>query len=498
MPHLTMAHSCIVGWSWPKLSVLVLIAAATWPCAGCASDGAASRERAGSAAVSNGDRALENRGSNKPNIIVIVADDLGYGDLGFTGSKDIPTPRIDSLASQSVRCSQGYVSAPQCAPMRAGLLTGRYQNRFGFEHNGERQPGYEGLPLSERTVADRLKDEGYATALIGKWHLGIQDPRYRPMSRGFTHHYGFLGGANHYFADKRPTQLLQAKIFRNGQEVDEKEYLTDAFAREAVDYIDSHKADPFFLYLAFNAPHTPNQVTDEYLQRVKHIADPERRKYAAMICSLDDAVGRVIDKIQAEGLDEHTLIFFVGDNGGQLKHGFPSNAPFRGGKGDTLEGGIHVPFLVCWTGSLPAGKIYDQPVITLDILPTALAASGTPQPGNLDGVNLLPYLSGKKRGAPHEELFWRFNFPPGAEADRHTWAIRRGDWKLVKNRGEEPRLYNLATDPGERTDLSRTEPRKAQAMRKAWEQWNSQMIDPIWGDSAPAPKRKKRKADAAA
>jgi arylsulfatase A-like enzyme len=426
-------------------------------------------------------------GDRPPNIIVMVADDLGYGDLGFTGSRDIPTPRLDALAQQSVWCRDGYVSAPQCAPMRAGFLTGRYQNRFGFEYNGERHAGYTGLPLDQPTIAERLRNAGYATALIGKWHLGSSDG-HRPVDRGFTHHYGFLGGANHYFADSRPKQALQAKIFRNGVEVDEQRYLTDAFAGEAEDFIASHSDKPFFLYMAFNAPHTPNQATDEYLQRVSHISDPQRRTYAAMICGLDDAVGRVLDKVASEGLDRRTLVFFLSDNGGQIKHEFPSNAPFRGGKGDCLEGGIRTPFLVRWTSTLPAGTNYDQPVISLDIHSTALAAAGVDiQPSwELDGVDILPHLTGRRTSPPHDVLFWRFNFPVGAGADRHTWAIRRGDWKLVKDRGEPPRLYNLRDDAGEANDLSAGEPQRVASLVNEWEDWNSRLAKPRWPSSVAA------------
>jgi arylsulfatase A-like enzyme len=422
----------------------------------------------------------------RPNIVILLADDLGFGDLGFTGSRDIPTPRLDQLAAESVRCTSGYVTAPQCSPMRAGLLTGRYQQRFGYEFNAfNRAPSFNQW-LKESTMADRLGAAGYATGLVGKWHLGAEEP-YRPLNRGFQEHFGFLGGANRYLLP-RPPQALEAKILRNGQEVDESEYLTDAFAREAVAFIDRHKDRPFFLFLAFNAPHTPNQATQQYLDRVAHIADTDRRTYAAMICAMDDAIGRVLDKLRDEKLDDNTLVFFLSDNGGQLKHSFPSNAPFRGGKGDTLEGGIRVPFLVRWAGRLPGGSAYDQPVISLDILPTALSAAGVriDAAWQLDGVDLLPHLSGRAPAPPHDLLYWRFNFPPG-RSDQYTWAVRRGEWKLIQERGAaEPKLFNLARDIGETRNLAGEHPRHVQSLRDAWERWNAQLVDASWADDLPA------------
>ncbi|MEN6495146.1 MAG: sulfatase [Thermoguttaceae bacterium] len=425
-----------------------------------------------------------------PNIVILLADDLGYGDLGFQGGKDIPTPHVDSLAANGVRFTNGYVSGPYCSPTRAGLITGRYQTRFGHEFN---PAGERGLPKRETTIADRLKAAGYATGLVGKWHLGAT-PELRPQKRGFDEFFGFHGGAHVYFAEQSQT------IFRGDSPVVEKEYLTDAFAREAVSFIDRHQSHPFFLYLAFNAVHTPMHATDARLKRFASIQDEQRRTYAAMLSALDEAVGRVLDKLRASGLEENTLIFFFSDNGGPTMPtttiNGSSNAPLRGSKRTTLEGGVHVPFVLQWKGKLPAGRVYRQPVIQLDVLPTALAAAGVPAKASwkLDGVNLLPYLEETQLGTPHDSLYWRM----GPQR-----AIRKGDWKLVQydvnadlktaesgvaSRSgwptvTSPRLYNVAEDVGETWDLATAHPEKVQELDAAWQAWNKELATPLWGPS---------------
>jgi arylsulfatase A-like enzyme len=435
-------------------------------------------------------------GPRKPNVVLLVADDLGYADVGFQGGRDIPTPHVDALAASGVRCSSGYVSGPYCSPTRAGLLTGRYQQRFGHEFNpggGAGPNARAGLPLSQTTLADRLKAAGYATGLVGKWHLGTA-PEFHPRRRGFDEFFGFLGGAHTYFAGK------STDVFRGTEPVKEPAYLTDAFAREAVAFIDRHKGHPFFLELAFNAVHTPMQATDDGLARFGSIEDKTRRTYAAMLGALDQAVGAVVARLRASGLEDDTLIVFFSDNGGPTMPGTSingsSNAPLRGSKRTTLEGGVRVPFVVSWKGKLPAGRVYDRPVIQLDILPTALAAAGVPaQPGDqLDGVNLLPFLTGTDGGTPHDTLYWRL----GEQA-----AIRRGDWKLVRYdraldtpgarsvaRNNPPvspfRLYNLANDLGEAHDLSARHPDRARELRAAWEDWSRQLARPLWGPGSAA------------
>jgi arylsulfatase A-like enzyme len=452
----------------------------------------------------------------RPNIIVIVGDDMGYADIGVHGCQDIATPHIDALANAGVRCTSGYVSGPYCSPTRAGLLTGRYQTRFGHEFNpgggrrAQRQRAQQrqeqeqqqsqagngqqqaprrgqararriGLPLSETTIADRLKAAGYATGLVGKWHLGGGE-RFHPQRRGFDEFFGFLGGAHPYFPGEGP------RILRGKSQTDETEYLTDAFRREAVAFIDAHRDKPFFLYLAFNAVHTPMHADDARLEKFKQIEDERRRTYAAMMSAMDDAIGAVMNKLRESQLEENTLVFFISDNGGPTMPGTSGNAskntPLRGSKRTTLEGGIRVPYFVNWPAKLPAGKVYDQPVIQIDILPTALAAAGVDagDEKTIEGVNLLPYLSGDQDGAPHDALYWRFG---------QQMAIRQGDWKLVRYdatvdrmRGQftEPKLYNLAADISENNDLMDDEPEKAAALQAAWDEWNKSNVPALWGD----------------
>ncbi|HYT95098.1 MAG TPA: sulfatase, partial [Gemmataceae bacterium] len=418
----------------------------------------------------------------RPNIIILLADDLGYADAGFQGCKDIPTPHIDSLARNGVRFTSGYVSGPYCSPTRAGLMTGRYQNRFGHEFN----PGAgvkQGMPVSEVTMADRLRALGYVTGLVGKWHLGGA-PKMHPTARGFQEFFGFLGGAHSYFP------AIKGKAIQRGTSpVEEKEYLTDAFAREAVGFIDKHAKEPFFLYLAFNAVHTPMEASAKYLERFPKIADKQRRTYAAMLSAMDDAIGRVLAKLREHGLEDDTLIFFFSDNGGPTMIGTTINGsrnfPLRGSKRQLLEGGVRVPFVLQWKGRLPGGKQYDHPIIALDILPTALAAAGAEVPAGakLDGVNLLPYLEGKVQGAPHDTLYWRFG---------EQLAVRRGDWKLVRYDNTGLHLYNLKADIGEANNLAAKHPEKVKELKTAWDRWNTELAAPLWGAgkkgaAAPAP-----------
>ena len=428
-------------------------------------------------------------GARRPNIVILLADDYGYADSGFQGCKDIPTPQLDSLAASGVRCTNGHVSGPYCSPTRAGLMTGRYQQRFGHEFNPGNGPEL-GLPLSETTLPDRLKAVGYDTGMVGKWHLGAA-ARFHPQRRGFDEFFGFLGGGHSYFPGSG------APIYRGTSEVMETEYLTDAFAREAVAFIDRHKNQdrPFFLYVAFNAVHTPMHATDERLRRFASIADKTRRTYAAMTVALDEAVGKVLEKLRSEALEENTLIVMFSDNGGPTMPGTTINGsrndPLRGSKRTTLEGGIRVPFVAQWKGKLPAGKRYDQPVIQLDLLPTFLAAAGAPVDPSwkLDGVNLLPFWMGSETRPPHEVLYWRFG---------EQMAIRQGDWKLVRyDPAADPgqpaskkqgggkatgiKLYNLAQDIGETENLASQKPEKVAELQAIWQAWNAQLARPLWG-----------------
>ena len=418
------------------------------------------------------------RTADKPNILIIVGDDMGYADVGFHGAKDIPTPNLDALAADGVRFTNGYVSGPYCSPTRAGLLTGRYQNRFGHEFNPG--GGVQGLPLSEQTLADRLRTAGYSTGLVGKWHLGNL-PQMHPQQRGFDEFFGFLGGAHSYFETKG--------ILRGTEPVNELDYTTDAFGREASGFIEQHQERPWFLYLAFNAVHTPMHATDDRLSKFSNIADKQRRTYNAMMLAMDDAIGKVRETLVVTGQADNTLIAFISDNGGPAMAGVTvngsNNAPLRGSKRTTLEGGIRVPYVITWPGHLKPG-IFEQPAIQMDLHATALAAAGVDAKleWKLDGVNLLPFLSGENVDAPHDALYWRFG---------KQMAIRSGDWKLVRydsnadtQSGQaEPvtdaRLYNLSTDIHEDQDVSAMNPDKVRELQASWDTWDQANVAPLWG-----------------
>jgi arylsulfatase A-like enzyme len=433
----------------------------------------------------------------KPNILFILGDDMGYADVGFHGCKDIPTPHLDALAKSGVKFTNGYVSGPYCSPTRAAMLAGRYQTRFGHEFNPS---GQHGMPVSEKTIADRLKAAGYATGLVGKWHLGNQEGMH-PQERGFDDFFGFLGGAHSYFKSDG--------ILRGTTPVTELDYTTDAFGREAVAFIEKHKAKPWFLYLAFNAVHTPMDATDDRLAKFPDVANKQRKTYDAMMLAMDEAIGKVRQKLVDAGLEQNTLVFFISDNGGPTMPGVTvngsSNAPLRGSKRTTLEGGIRVPFILSWPGKVKPG-VYDSPVIQLDLPATALATAGVEAKPEWkqEGVNLLPFVAGETKAAPHDALYWRF----GQQS-----AIRMNDYKLVRydsnadtltGKQGQPvtaaKLYNLATDIGETKDLAAEMPDKVKELQAKWDAWNADNVKSAWGNdrqdndgAEPGAKRKERK-----
>lgn len=425
----------------------------------------------------------------RPNLIVILADDLGFGDVGFNGCTDIPTPNIDAIARRGVQFTSGYVTFSVCSPSRAGLMTGRYPQRFGHERNPPFEPGNRqaGLPLSETTLADALGKVGYRSGVIGKWHLGAH-PDLHPLRRGFNELYGMVGGGHYYQpADLTIKEARDARgegdsyrlwIVRNHEPVRTTQYLTDEFSDEAVRFVDRHKGHPFFLYLAYNAPHSPLQATEKYLRRFAGIADPKRRTYAAMVSALDDGVGRVLAELRRHGIEDNTLVFFLSDNGGPISDNASWNAPLRGQKSDPWEGGIRVPFVAQWPGRLPKGLKYDQPVLSLDIFATISALAGAPiDPKRpLDGVNLLPYLTGARSGAPHEAIYLR-------KFDQGAFAVRRGDYKVViPQQGAPAQLFNLAQDIGESRDLAAKEPRIVAELEKLRVAWNARLVPPVFED----------------
>ncbi len=426
----------------------------------------------------------------RPNIIVILSDDHGYASIGCQGGVNVPTPKIDSIARNGVRCTSGYVTCPVCGPTRAGLLTGRYQQRFGFEDNdGPRPtaPANFGLPEGERTMADYLRAEGYATCMIGKWHLGHR-PECHPQKRGFDEFFGFTDAAHSYV---NPGVGTAVPVVRGTEPVDEREYLTDAFGREAVSFIERHKEKPFFLHLAFNAVHHPLDVPERYRDAFSDIKPPEQRRFAALLTAMDEAVGGVLAKVREAGLEENTLIFFLGDNGGyRLEPGFDPNKPLRGFKLDIYEGGVRVPFLLQWKGRIPAGKVYDKPLISLDILPTALAAAGAVIPATAEGVNLVPYLRGLKARAPHDRVFWKWIDRYGARVGDWKLVMNgNGDnWRLTHNESGKEQLFNIKEDIGETKDLAATYPEKLKELQAAYREWDAKNIPPAWLDGRRKPK----------
>ena len=435
----------------------------------------------GAAALATPFPAFIAEAARRPNVIVILADDQGYAEAGVQGGKDVPTPGIDSIAKNGVRFTDGHVSCPVCSPTRAGLMTGRYQQRFGHEFNPG-PPGSAadtfGLPLTETTIAARMKSAGYVTGLVGKWHLGYTE-KYLPLDRGFDEFFGFPGGAHTYFGEGAGQEN---HIMRGNDPVDEKEYLTDAFGREAVSFIERHKEKPFFLYLAFNAVHAPLQAPEKYLSRFPKIEDQKRRTFAAMLSAMDDAIGKVLDTVRKNDLENDTLIIYLSDNGGPTASTTSRNDPLRGFKGQVYEGGHRIPYMMQWKGHLPAGKVYTKSVISLDIAPTALAAVGAePKDAKFDGVNLLPFLTSDS-GTPHEALYWRFG-------SQH--AIRKGDWKLLATGGGVTELYNLADDLSEKTDLASQKPDKVKELSELYDKWNSELIAPLWHQQRAAPKANK-------
>jgi len=404
--------------------------------------------------------------ATKPNIVLIVADDLGYADVGVHGCKDFATPNIDSLAKGGLQFASGYATSAVCAPSRAGILSGRYQDRFGFQGNPKHGASDWGLPTSERTIADRLKTAGYKTAAFGKWHLG-EKPELHPMSRGFDEFFGFLGGMHDYFKANDPGW---GAIMDGRQTGELNEYLTFAIAKKGCAFIEQQKSQPFFLYLAFNAPHQPAQAPEDYLKKASNITDKRRQTYAAMVMALDDSIGRVLKTLRDNGLEENTLIFFMSDNGGPLIKGSAPNGsrndPLRGSKLQLWEGGIRVPFFAQWKGHLPAGKIVSEPIISLDILPTACAVAGveTKPEWKLDGLNLMPLLEGKTEHLARTELFWKF----GSD----QFAVRNGGWKLVKVHADKG-LFDLDKDISEKVDRTAERAPFAQELKAHWDGWDA-------------------------
>jgi arylsulfatase A-like enzyme len=412
-----------------------------------------------------------------PNIVLIVADDLGYGELRCYNPNSVtPTPNIDALAANGVRFTNAHVTTPVCGPSRAGLLTGKYPSRFGFEMNGSEQnfPGLYGLPLDQRIIPQLLKTKGYRTAIVGKWHMGWLDGQ-QPQQRGFDYAYGIAGGGSGYFEDSKLRQ--EHPIFLNGQQVVEKEYLTDAFRRRAVTFVRTWaNQKPFFLYLPFNAIHAPLEAPQKYLDRFPEITERRRKTLSAMLSAQDDAVGEVMAELKRQGVERNTLVLFVSDNGGEPE--LPAdNRPLRGAKFGLFEGGVRVPMIMSWAGrNWSRGQVYDRLTSSVDIMPTILARAGIKPPFGLDGRDLTPFVTGLMAGSPHTSLFFRF----GPE-----WAVVTERYKRLHEVDHDtllPRdwLFDLDEDIGETDNRILQVPKETIHLEQQYAAWQSGLPAPTW------------------
>ena len=426
--------------------------------------------------------------NNKPpNVIVIISDDQGYADVGFHGSNEIFTPNIDRIAKNGVVFSEGYVSYAVCSPSRAGLITGRYQNRFGYSRNILLAPNDSlmGLPLSEQTLPDVLNNVDYKTKAIGKWHLGAHKSLV-PEKRGFDEFFGFLIGGHRYFPEdltlndlteaRRQMDGYITKIYDNGKRINTKKYLTEELSDNAVKFIEDNSDNPFFLYLSYNAPHTPLQATTKDLERNKHIDIKKRQTYAAMVSSMDDGIGLILDKLEQKNIFENTIVFFFSDNGGVEWYNFSDNGPLRGIKGDFFEGGIRVPFAMQWPNKIKPGTIYDKPIIALDIFATVASAAKAEKyiKNEIDGVNLIPYLSGNKSGFPHEYLYWK-------NPDKDIDVIRDDRYKYLRIKNDEY-IFDLKNDLSEESNIIDLSKPIYDRLKSQFKLWEKEMIDPVFMD----------------
>ncbi|MHC4326058.1 MAG: arylsulfatase B [Planctomycetota bacterium] len=417
------------------------------------------------------------KSADKPNIVFILADDLGFNDVGYHGSK-IKTPNIDKLASEGVRLEQFYVQ-PVCSPTRSSLMTGRYPMRYGLQVGVVRPWARHGLPLEERTLAQALREAGYKTAICGKWHLGHLDSKYLPTARGFDHQYGHYNGALDYFTHIRDKGL---DWHRNDEPLREEGYTTDLLADESVRLIEGHDLSrPLFLYVPFNAVHSPFQAPKSYIDMYRHIKAKNRRIYAGMVTCMDDAIGRIISALDKRGMKRNTLIIFCSDNGGAGN--VADNGPLRGQKGQLYEGGVRVPATATWPGALKAGAVVQEPLHIVDMYPTLIKLAGgdLKQTLPLDGRDAWPAIA-EGKPSPHEDIL--LNVTPA------SGAIRCGDFKLVRNGGiganttgkkgdkDVFELFNLDEDPYEKNNLSRNNPQKLRQLKRRLEFYAGQAARP--------------------
>jgi arylsulfatase A-like enzyme len=459
--------------------------------------------------------------SDRPNVIIILADDLGKFEVSAYGAEDIQTPNIDQIGENGVRFQDAYVTAPICAPSRASILTGRYQQRYGFETQpmdfyptnkleyglgkksdlGDWQvtaaPEFptpwmverQGIPPNEINIAELFQASGYSTGIVGKWHLGHGE-EHLPNHRGFDYQYGFYGAFSLYTPSRKTEGFVNyiqddlssrhqwkmgrnenAAIRENDKVVNESDYLTFAMKDKAKQFVSDRKDENFFLYLSFNAPHVPFQAPQSYYDQFAHIKDENRRVYLAMIKALDDAIGDFMEHLKKEGLEENTIVYFISDNGGASYTGATENGPLKGGKITHFEGGVNVPFMMQWKDHLPERTLFKHPVSSMDIFTTSLKACNIPLPKDtkIDGKDLMPYIKNRASGEPHEKLYWRTD---------HIQAIRYQKWKLLlSTRDEWMHLYNLESDKSEKIDLKDLNTVEKQMLLRFFQEWNEELPD---------------------
>lgn len=407
----------------------------------------------------------------KPNVLIILADDAGYSDFGFMGTKDLKTPHIDQIAKNGVVFTDAHTTGSVCSPSRAGLLTGRYQQRFGHENNSP--PKGFGIDPAETTIADVLKSNGYVTSIFGKWHLG-DTKEFHPNNRGFDEFYGFLGGHRHYFPNPKDDKPgAGTAVQHNGMYTTFEGYYTYVLGNKVIDFIEENKSKPFFSFLSFNAVHTPMEATEEDM---KLFQGHPRQKLAAMTYAMDKAVGSIMDKLKKEGLLENTIVFFLSDNGGPTNSNQSSNLPLKGTKGYEFEGGHRVPFVVQYGDKLKKGTKFEGLTSTMDIFSTVLALIDNKYhiEKPLDGVDLLPFLKGEKKGNPHDELFWRIG----------PWtAARKGTYKLISAKELDTALYDLAKEINEKTNLKEKDTTIFKTMVQSLIDWEQELENPDWEGS---------------
>ncbi|WP_111706177.1 sulfatase-like hydrolase/transferase [Lutibacter citreus] len=428
----------------------------------------------------------------KPNIIIILADDLGYSDVGFNGSKDIITPNLDALAQKGTIFTSAYVSHPFCGPSRTSLMTGRYAHKIGAQFNlpPNSETIGEGISLNETFISKVLHNAGYQTGVMGKWHLGAVE-KYHPNNRGFDDFYGFLGGGHSYFpkeyrakyeAQKKNGKQVIFEYFlpleHNGKEVIETEYITDALTREGSRFITeaAKKKDPFFLYLSYNAPHTPLEAKEDDMKHFQSIKDEKRRTYAGMVYAMDRGVGKIVETLKATGKYNNTLIVFLSDNGGKTSAG-ATNSPLKEGKGSTYEGGFRVPMFFHWPNIVPSGKTFNHPIMAIDFYPTfaRLAGAKIPEGKILDGKNIWDDFLAGKNAHINDDIFVMRHRNGFTDV-----AVRKNQWKALKIYQQKWKLFNIEQDISETSDLSKQHPDILKNLVNDAENWSKTNIQPRW------------------